>query len=606
MKIGVYCRVSSKSQEKDGSSLEVQEEKGIEFCKSKGFEYEIFSEVVSGRKLGGDRDIFSVLERKIFDKEIEGIWLYDWDRMVRDVEVMIYFRKLVEESGIKVFVGFEEKNIFDDSGSLEYNIRNVISDFEVRKIKRRMYEGKLKKWREGKGLSNIGFGWKKNKEKDKWYIDELEGKVIKDIYRIYLRKDVKFYSDVESRVIKKYGNDINGYRIDGGLVGRILGNEKVKGIKVLEDESGNKYEFNIGRIISDDVFDEVVKKVNKSKVIRKGNEIEDYLLRGMVKCGSCGSNMWSRRSGNINKGKGYYYLYCNNDYREKRYERRVSEYLNSKLIKKLSKKEVQEWKVIKRREYEIRYGKFEKCSGKRDNVVSRERLVNVVWDGLFRFLGRSDEIKEMYKIRYNKGKNNKSKYVNKKEYYLREIGKIRDKKVKIVDEWVDGNMSDEVYDDWKIKNKNREEVIREKIRDLDIEIDRFDNVDSIDGWMDLMKDELYKDWSLERFEDKKRLVEKYLDWVSVEYLDGDNIGKRYRVRMRVSVGKKGYGIEFENGKSLENNGNKKRDIGYISRFKCVNDCILIYKDVFDFEYIFDFMIKYNGNKISVDSGNILI
>ena len=39
--------------------------------------------------------------------------------------------------------------------------------------------------------------------------------------------------------------------------------------------------------------------------------------------------------------------------------------------------------------------------------------------------------------------------------------------------------------------------------------------------------------------------------------------------MRVSVGKKGYGIEFENGKSLENNGYKKRDIGYISHFKCV-------------------------------------
>lgn len=62
-------------------------------------------------------------------------------------------------------------------------------------------------------------------------------------------------------------------------------------------------------------------------------------------------------------------------------------------------------------------------------------------------------------------------------------------------------------------------------------------------------DELYKDWSLERFEDKKRIVEKYMDWVSVEYLDGNNIGKRYRVRMRVSVGKKGCGIEFENGKS---------------------------------------------------------
>ena len=31
--------------------------------------------------------------------------------------------------------------------------------------------------------------------------------------------------------------------------------------------------------------------------------------------------------------------------------------------------------------------------------------------------------------------------------------------------------------------------------------------------------------------------------------------------MKVNVGKKGYGIEFENGKSLENNGYKKRDMG---------------------------------------------
>tara|TARA_B100000886_G_scaffold143073_1_gene97188 strand:- start:614 stop:739 length:126 start_codon:yes stop_codon:yes gene_type:complete len=38
--------------------------------------------------------------------------------------------------------------------------------------------------------------------------------------------------------------------------------------------------------------------------------------------------------------------------------------------------------------------------------------------------------------------------------------------------------------------------------------------------------------------------------------------------MKVSV-KKGFRIEFENGKSLENNGYKKCDIGYKSHFKCV-------------------------------------
>ena len=119
------------------------------------------------------------------------------------------------------------------------------------------------------------------------------------------------------------------------------------------------------------------------------------------------------------------------------------------------------------------------------------------------------------------------------------------------------------------KSKVKEEDIRDKIKKLDVEIDRYDDVNSIDGWMDLMKDELYKDWSLERFEDKKRIIEKYVEWVSVDYIEGDNVGKRYGIRMKVNVGKKGYGVEFENGKSLENNGYKKRDIGYISHFKCV-------------------------------------
>jgi len=43
MRIGVYCRVSSDKQNKEGSSLEIQREKGIEFCKQKAYEYEVFS-----------------------------------------------------------------------------------------------------------------------------------------------------------------------------------------------------------------------------------------------------------------------------------------------------------------------------------------------------------------------------------------------------------------------------------------------------------------------------------------------------------------------------------------------------------------------------------
>ena len=102
MKVGVYCRVSSKIQSDEGSSLEFQKEMGIKFCKERGYEYEVFSEVVSGVKLGVDREVFLKLEEKIFSGEIEGIWLYDWDRMIRDGRMYLAERGFEMTKDIRV------------------------------------------------------------------------------------------------------------------------------------------------------------------------------------------------------------------------------------------------------------------------------------------------------------------------------------------------------------------------------------------------------------------------------------------------------------------------------------------------------------------------
>ena len=45
-KVGIYCRKSS-GVERDNISLKIQKEEGIKFCKSKGFDYIVYSEIVS-------------------------------------------------------------------------------------------------------------------------------------------------------------------------------------------------------------------------------------------------------------------------------------------------------------------------------------------------------------------------------------------------------------------------------------------------------------------------------------------------------------------------------------------------------------------------------
>ena len=47
MKVGIYCRISSDSQS-NNTSIQYQKEEGMKFCLDNGFEYEIYSETISG------------------------------------------------------------------------------------------------------------------------------------------------------------------------------------------------------------------------------------------------------------------------------------------------------------------------------------------------------------------------------------------------------------------------------------------------------------------------------------------------------------------------------------------------------------------------------
>ena len=73
-KLGVYCRVSSRKQI-DNSSLNNQKERGINYCEENGFEYEVFSDAISGNKV--NRDGLDELFIKIGNGQLDGIVLYE-------------------------------------------------------------------------------------------------------------------------------------------------------------------------------------------------------------------------------------------------------------------------------------------------------------------------------------------------------------------------------------------------------------------------------------------------------------------------------------------------------------------------------------------------
>ena len=597
MKVGIYCRVSGDKQ-KDNTSLSSQKEMGIKFCKEKNYKYEIFSEVVSGKMIGSNREMFSKLETKLLNGEIGGIWLYDWDRMVRDVEVMLYFRSIVEDSGCKVFVGFEEKNIFEDSGSLEFGIRSIFSDYERRKIQRRMMNGRDTKWREGKGLSNVGFGYEKNKD-GVVVINKEESEVIKDIYNTYLRKDVKFYTEVEKRILNKYGKVVNGKRINGGLVERVLGNEKYKGVLTITSMKGEKFTFDIGRIIEDEVYDKVTQKKGRMKSLRSVNMKEDYLLKGKVFCGDCDTTMWIKGGGKIVNGSVYRYYYCNDRERKKKYDKKFDKYV-------IEMNKIKPNRKFDLTEYEKKYGKFTKCLSEKSNTISRNNLEKIVWDSLYEFLNESDDIKKEYKKRYEDNLGGKDRIYNKLSYYDKEIEKLEGRKSKFLSLWVDGEVTDKDKEVWIEKEYNQKKIkFSKKVNDLEKELSKYTNSSKIDGWMDLMREDLLKEYNIQRFENRRQIIEKYIDWVKIKYNGKDEEYKTYEILIKVLLGDKPKFVGVGVTKNKKSYLMKDNSI-YKVKLKDVKVSDLLYKNQLSIIIHKCIKISLNGDRVVNNTKNKVI
>ena len=526
MKIGIYCRVSTDKQ-KDNTSIDEQKRLGIEFCSRKGFDFEVYSEQISGAVRGNQRDEFLKLETKLHTKELDGLWFYDWDRMIRDFEVGVYFRNLIADTKCKVFVLDSEKDIFSDEGSLEFGFKTLLSDYERRKIRNRMMSGRYAKWREGKGYSGqLGVGYKFLGEGEVG-IDEDKAEIIKFIYKTFLYKSTKTYMSVYNRVVKEFGDGKNVRGIgNSGRIRQILMDEKYKGIATIKDKDGVEWKFDIGRIISDEDWDEVQIKVKWISSLRKGRENGNQLLKGLVDCGDCGSRMWKRRSGTTiekgGRGKGKYDSYGCQIPQRMRYKSNGVEDV----------------------------GLYCESDLKDMNRISVQKLESVVWDLLFRVLESNKQIEESFRKKYEKDSEVKREEVGKRGYYKRQLAKLEDEKLLMLDRLSQNILSIGDY------NRYIREIYPKKKGDLEIklkgvekEIEKLEKVDRIEDWRSLMVKQLQLDKNTTSFSKRRRIIEDNIERIKVKKIRKGDFDYKVEILFKIEV-EKDKKISFLNNENV--------------------------------------------------------
>lgn len=310
MRIGVYCRVSTEEQGRKGVSILDQEHRGIEFCNKNNYKYEIFNDAgLSGELSPEDRPELNKLLEKIYEKEIDGVFVVDFDRITRDEKYGFVLKRILNESQIKLFDTHGEINLNDETQDLLLGIKILLSSFELKKLRTRIKRSLERSVAEGRvgGGPLITYGYKKGENK-KLVVDEVECEIVKLIYQLAIQgKGTKVIANYlnEHNIPTKRNTSNTGYMNVKGekktiflwrdsVVYRILKNKMYYGVRTFK---GKEYEC--PSIINKDKYDLVQDLLSKRNQMKDTNNKYFYLLKGLIECGSCKSRFYGLKRADL-------------------------------------------------------------------------------------------------------------------------------------------------------------------------------------------------------------------------------------------------------------------------------------------------------------------
>ena len=309
----IYTRVSSVSQEEEGTSLETQLELGIERSKKLGMKHKTWNEggQSSSKDDLGNRPVLVNLLKGIDDGDVKHLYVWNTDRLSRNMNTwgMIRFRLIKNEVTLHTPTG--KQILSDPQTNLMLGIMSEISQYDNKLRTERFRLGRIHRikqgfWKGGPppyGYKLIDSSLVPHEEEKKWvgfiYENYKDGKSLDEIRTLLLNNGV----------VTRRGNPVWSH----GSISKLLTNTHYEGFYTYTDKKSNEtIRVPCPPIVSPTIILEVKKWRDKrsygkddSRRTKTSNEKYNYLLRDFLICGHCGS----RFGGNHKKTQTSYY-YC--------------------------------------------------------------------------------------------------------------------------------------------------------------------------------------------------------------------------------------------------------------------------------------------------------
>lgn len=283
--IGIYARVSTAEQAREGYSIDEQVERLKLYCISQG--RSDFREYVDPGYSGANihRPAMQELLRDVAAGKIDKVLVYKLDRLSRSQKDTL---ELIEDVFLANSCDFESMTERFDTGTsfgrAMVGILAVFAQLEREQIKERMSMGKAGRAKEGRyhGGGHIPYGY--DYKDGELVVNEDEARLVREVFRLYL----------EGATVKKIEKVFyqRGYRartgadLCGRTIKRILSNSIYVGkIKY----KGLEYDGSHEHLISDADFEKVQERMRIYYGSREPSIRQKTVLGGLIYCARCGA-----------------------------------------------------------------------------------------------------------------------------------------------------------------------------------------------------------------------------------------------------------------------------------------------------------------------------
>ena len=302
---GLYMRVSTENQAREGFSLPEQKERLETFCKFKGYEIkDYYTDAGISAKTGNYRPEFERLKEDIKKKKINTMVALKLDRITRSIydwEELITF---LDENDAYIDCANDEVNTTNANGKMVSRLLMSVSQNEIERTSERTKVGLAGAIKQGHLPSQAPLGYKH--ENKKLVIDYSTKDVVVRIFELYYNGNS--YQTISNILNEEHVLGKTNWR--DSTITAILENEVYKGdfVHGKRTKHPTYYENVVEPLVSKEMWEDC--QAQKKKNSRAYQRTLTYLFLQKIRCPRCNNLMGGKATKKKNGNVYYYYYQC--------------------------------------------------------------------------------------------------------------------------------------------------------------------------------------------------------------------------------------------------------------------------------------------------------